>query len=198
VAKALGATATAGLLGEVNASAPERSKRSDGAIGDPAHGARASDHNPCGCCRVVCARDFTHDPAGGFDSYAFAEWLRARCAAGLELRVKYLISDGKIASGVGQSHAAGVWRPYTGKNRHAQHVHVSVRHGAELFDDDTPWGWPPPPPAPSAERRTTMEKRREDDIPPGMPPDDDDEVREPAHEPPGDDEPDDDREPPTR
>jgi len=143
LAKALGGTGTAGLLGEINARAPGRSKASDGGIGDAGHSARTSDHNPCDCCRpgVVCARDFTHDPPA-FDSYAFAEWLRARVLAG-EARVKYVISNGRIFSGRGQNHPAGVWRPYTGKNKHAHHVHVSVRHGAEFFDDDAPWGWHP-------------------------------------------------------
>lgn len=148
LAKALGGRADEGLLGEINAAAPTRSKASDGGIGDPRHAARTSDHNPCTCCRVVCARDFTHDPAGGFDSYAFADWLRGRVMSGAEPRVRYVISNGKIFSGAGQSHAAGFWRPYTGSNTHAHHVHVSVRHGADTYDDVRPWGWPPAPEAP--------------------------------------------------
>jgi len=143
VAKALGATGTAGLLGEINAGAPTRDRAADGGIGDASHSARTSDHNPCACCRVVCARDFTHDPAGGFDSYAFAHWLAERCAKELEPRVKYIISQGRIASGMGQRFPAGLWRPYTGRNRHDHHVHVSVRHGPEFFDDVAPWGWHP-------------------------------------------------------
>ena len=140
MAHALGATATLGLLGEVNASAPTRAKASDGGIGDARHAASVSDHNPCRCCRVVCARDFTHDPAGGFDAGTFAEWLRARVLAG-EPRVKYVIWSRRIFSGRNQSHAAGVWRPYGGKNPHTKHVHVSVRHDAEHYDDAAPWGW---------------------------------------------------------
>jgi hypothetical protein len=146
VCQALGSRFDEGLLGEINAGAPERSKASDGGIGDPRHSARTSDHNPCACCQVVCARDFTHDPAGGFDSYAFAEWLRCRVLEG-ESRVRYVISNGKIFSGPGQSHAVGVWRPYSGRNKHAHHVHVSVRHGPECYDDTRPWGWPPAPEA---------------------------------------------------
>jgi hypothetical protein len=140
--RALGGTGTEGLLGEVNASAPKRSKVSDGGIGDTRHSARRSDHNPCACCAVVCARDFTHDPAGGFDSYGFAEWLRGRVLAG-ESRVKYVISNSRIYSGTGQAHAAGVWRPYSGKNPHRHHVHVSVKHGADNYDNAAPWGWHP-------------------------------------------------------
>jgi hypothetical protein len=36
-----------------------------------------------------------------------------------------------------------VWRAYSGKNPHTQHVHVSVKHGATYYDDQTPWEWPP-------------------------------------------------------
>lgn len=138
LAKSLGGTGTLGLLGEINRRAPNRSKISDGGIGDARHSASVSDHNPCRCCRVVTARDFTHDPKGGFDSYAFADWLRDRVLAG-EQRVKYVISNKKIFSGHGQAHPAARWRIYTGKNAHAHHVHVSVRH--DLKDDDRPWGW---------------------------------------------------------
>jgi hypothetical protein len=125
------------LLDEINQHSPTRSKASDGGIGDARHGARKSDHNPCECCQIVCARDFTHDPPR-FDSYAFADWLRTRVLAH-ETRVKYVISNGRIYSGQGQHHAPGMWRPYTGSNKHSHHVHVSVRH--DLADDTRPWGW---------------------------------------------------------
>ena len=141
LARALGGRATEGLLGEINRRAPGRSLAADGGIGDAAHSSRTSDHNPCDCCGVVCARDFTHDPPGGFDAGQFAAWLRTRVLQGEEPRVKYVIWDGRIFSGAGQSHAPGIWRPYTGTNRHAHHVHVSVRHEADYCDDPAPWGW---------------------------------------------------------
>jgi hypothetical protein len=142
VARALGGTRSEGLFGEVNASAPKRSTRSDGAVGDQRHQKSRSDHNPCHCCCVVCARDFTHDPMGGFDAHVFAEWLRQRVLAG-ERRVAYVISDGRIFSGHGEAHPAGEWREYRGNNKHRTHVHVSVRHPAELYDDSSPWGYSP-------------------------------------------------------
>ncbi len=128
------------LLAEINASAPNRNKASDGSIGDASHSSSTSDHNPCDCHNAVCARDYTHDPAGGFDSYAFANWLAER-TKGPENRVKYVISNGRIASGQGQSHPPGVWRTYTGSNPHDHHVHVSVRHGSDLFNNSGAWGW---------------------------------------------------------
>ena len=135
------------LLAEINTSAPNRNKASDGSIGDQAHQNRTSDHNPCKCHNAVCARDFTHDPAGGFDSYAFADWLRQRCATGREVRVKYIISNRRIAS----PNQNWVWRTYSGSNPHSQHAHVSVLHGPENFNEKKLWGWraivpePPPP-----------------------------------------------------
>jgi len=140
MARALGPTGKDGLLGEINAAHPNRSKVSDGGIGDARHAASTSDHNPCKCCRVVTARDFTHDLKNGFDSYKFAEWLRHRVLAG-EQRVKYVISNRRIFSGHGQKFPAGQWRAYSGSNPHAHHVHVSVRHDKRHFDDEAPWGY---------------------------------------------------------
>jgi hypothetical protein len=139
------------LLAEINALAPNRNKASDGSIGDAAHSSRDSDHNPCDCHDAVCARDFTHDPAGGFDSYHFAHWLVDRCARGLERRGKYVISNGMIAS----ASKGWTWRTYTGSNPHSHHVHVSVEHPSTLFDDPGPWSWstnaPIPPPTTDGE-----------------------------------------------
>ena len=141
VAKSLGEVSTNGLLGEINRSAPNRSREFDGSIGDEAHANRTSDHNPCPCHRVVCARDFTHDPAGGFDAHEFADWLASRLKNGQEVRVKYVISNSRICSGNNQSYRAGVWREYKGSNPHESHVRVSVSHPSGLFDGTESWGW---------------------------------------------------------
>lgn len=56
------------LLAQVNRLAPDRSKASDGAIGDAKHQSRESDHNPWvtdGTIGVVTARDITNDPKHG-------------------------------------------------------------------------------------------------------------------------------------
>ena len=130
------------LRDEINRAHPNRSKASDGSIGDAAHSSRTSDHNPCDCHNAVCARDITHDPGGGFDSYAFADWLRERCRHGMENRVKYIISNRRIASATN----VWAWRTYSGANPHSQHVHVSVAHGASVFDNPATWGYAPSTP----------------------------------------------------
>lgn len=121
------------LLGQVNAAAPRRSKVSDGGVGDVAHAkVGTSDHLPDrgGCVR---ARDFTHDPAGGFDAAAFAD----RLLAAQDPRLKYVISNARIGSGPAGP-APGRWRPYSGANPHRHHAHVSVVAGAAA-GDPRPW-----------------------------------------------------------
>lgn len=121
------------LRDQVNASAPNRSRASDGTIGDTAHSSRASDHNP-NSAGVVTAMDITHDPAHGFNSWTFAEMLRNR----RDPRIKYVISNGRIFAG-SAGPSPWIWRRYTGSNSHAHHVHVSVSGVAALYDDAKQW-----------------------------------------------------------
>lgn len=122
------------LLQQINLMAPNRRKDSDGSIGDEAHQHRTSDHDPVN--GVVHARDFTHDPAGGFDSYHLSEVLRV----GQDPRIKYVISNGRIFDGHGADHPAWSWHAYTGTNRHDHHVHVSVQADPALADSVEDWG----------------------------------------------------------
>lgn len=124
------------LLDEVNTRAPGRDKTSDGSIGDPAHSARVSDHNP-DAAGIVRARDFTDDPVGGHDATVFAEFLRRS----RDPRIKYVIDQGRMFSSYAtSSYPAWTWRPYSGINAHKQHTHVSVV-ADDRADDDAPWGW---------------------------------------------------------
>lgn len=134
VAKSLGNTPNEGLLGEINTYAPNRSKSSDGGIGDAAHASRNSDHNPYIIYKkmgIVRARDFTHDPMRGFDSYVFARSL----AKSNDKRIRYLISNGEWWK---PGHG---WMKYTGSNAHDHHAHVSVSEDSTLFDDISDWKW---------------------------------------------------------
>lgn len=117
------------LLAQINAYAPNRSKISDGSIGDANHSSRVSDHNPDGR-GIVHARDFTHSPTRGFDAHAFVRRL-----ANKDRRIKYLISNRQISN---PSISAGRWRPYSGINPHTQHAHVSVVYSS-LEDNTATW-----------------------------------------------------------
>lgn len=118
------------LLAQINAAYPNRSKAADGAIGDTAHAASVSDHNP-DQYGVVRARDYTHDPDHGFDAHAMADHL----IASRDPRIKYVISRGRIASA---TISPWVWRTYTGSNRHDHHAHVSVVADSRA-DRTDPW-----------------------------------------------------------
>lgn len=111
------------LRKQINELSPNRLKVSDGTIGDTAHSNRKSDHNPDDG-GVVRGLDLTHDPAHGVDSQKLAEAL----LASRDPRIKYVISNGKIASG---RHGPDPWkwRKYTGSNPHNHHVHISVVAG---------------------------------------------------------------------
>lgn len=127
------------LRAEVNAKWPNRSKDSDGTIGDASHASRSSDHNPWIADppgpNVVSGMDITHDPASGCDSYALAQWLLDH----RDPRIKYVISNRRIAAGdAGPS--PWVWRPYHGTNPHNHHCHISVKSDKSHYDSKAPWG----------------------------------------------------------
>lgn len=139
------------LWQQANAIAPNRSRRSDGSIGDRAHQARKSDHNPQESGKVdwVDGIDITHDPDGGLDIHAWARQMAAR----REPRLDYVISNRWI-----WSRRTGRWSRYTGPNPHTAHAHFSVHDGGRF--DTSSWfdgvpifstpvdREPPPPPAP--------------------------------------------------
>lgn len=124
------------LRDQVNAKYPGRSKVSDGTIGDAAHSARKSDHNPRG--GVVNAFDITHDLRSGCDAHAIVQAL----LDSRDPRISYVISNRRICSGAGGP-SPWKWRKYTGSNPHDKHAHVSVVDGTaaknKLRDDTTPW-----------------------------------------------------------
>jgi len=132
------AKATMKLRDQLNAKFPNRSKKSDGTIGDEKHQSRSSDHNPWvvdGKQRVVTALDITNDPDHGLSSRAVAEAL----IASKDSRIKYIISDGQIASGSGQDKPAWKWRKYSGANGHFHHFHISVKSDKASYDSEQPW-----------------------------------------------------------
>lgn len=130
------APSLAALRDEVNARWPHRSKASDGTIGDTAHSARTSEHNPDER-GIVRAIDITAD---GIDPMVIVN------AAKGDARVHYVIYNRRIYS---RSHN-WVSRTYTGANPHTKHVHVSIRNAtsesasaavrAKAASDTSSWG----------------------------------------------------------
>lgn len=135
------------LQGEVNDRHPGRAKQSDGTIGDPAHAARKSDHNP-NADGIVMAWDVTGGPNGAAQSVV-DHLERTR-----DPRIKYVIWQRRIMAG-NAGPAPWTWRPYKGANPHDKHAHISVNS-----DDASPWGYgeaQTPPPIPKDDDMTPDE-----------------------------------------
>ena len=145
------------MFAEANRLWPDRSKASDGTIGDAAHSARTSDHNP-GARNLVHAADLTHDPAHGVDCAWLSALLYKRVMSGEEKRVKTLIFDRRIFT----PSVSGSWRPYTGSNAHRHHMHVSIYSTVDAENDRSPW-FVNTTPAPPRSAFTTL-YRHEDDM----------------------------------
>lgn len=116
------------LRDQINLAAPGRSTTSDGTIGDAAHSASTSDHNP-NSKGDVCALDITHDPNDGVDCHKIA----ASIIASNDSRNKYIIWNKKISN---PKVSNGAWRPYNGRNPHTLHMHLSVD---EDYNDPRKW-----------------------------------------------------------
>ena len=114
------------LREELDAAFPDRSKVSDGSIGDAAHSARKSDHNP-NRAGVVCAIDVTTQ---GQDEVGDA---LLKVLIG-DSRVKYVIWKGRIMS---STISPWKWRKYSEANLHYRHMHISVGGN---YDSRAPWG----------------------------------------------------------
>lgn len=132
------AKSTQALLDQINAMSPNRSTKSDGWIGDKAHRARKSDHNP-NAAGVVQGIDITNDPARGIVSDRIARAL----ADSRDPRIKYLISNGKMC----RSYRSGgkpawTWNDYSGPSPHDKHFHLSVVDDPKLYDNASAWSLP--------------------------------------------------------
>lgn len=120
------AASLADLFAEVAKRWPDRPAGSDGTIGDAAHAARASEHNPDkgGVVRALDVTRLDQDMAD-----AFIDAVKA------DPRAWYVIHRGYIWS---RTHD---WEPrhYDGPNPHQDHLHVSVRAGL-VGAKAGPWG----------------------------------------------------------
>lgn len=124
------------LYDEANAIAPERVRLADGSIGDQAHAARKSHHNPQN--GYVDGIDITHSPAYGWDCEERVQQILG------DPRLEYVIFSRRIWRGYDKP-GLPRWtqQTYTGSNTHQHHMHVSVwRDDRRLVS--TPW-WPTNP-----------------------------------------------------
>ncbi|MEV6306489.1 hypothetical protein AB0M02_44275 [Actinoplanes sp. NPDC051861] len=122
------------LRSEFNALFPGRDKASDGWIGDPAHQARDSDHNP-DSRGLVHAIDVDRNLGSGADMQAFVDHLVARHRTGADKRLFYIIYNRRIWS------ASRDWtgRAYTGDNLHTEHAHFSASYTPARERDASSW-----------------------------------------------------------
>jgi hypothetical protein len=116
------------LRSEINAKYPKRDKRSDGWIGDTAHNARKSDHNPDkqGWVRAI---DIDSDLVKGSskESWLLAEQIKTIALKG-DKRISYVIHQHRIASPLKN----WAWRVYKGANPHVSHIHISFDKSGDL------------------------------------------------------------------
>ena len=101
---------------------PNRSRKSDGWIGDARHALRPSDHTP-DAQGIVRAIDITRNLSGVSEQDLMpdvADQIRLAAKAG-DKRIAYVIFNGRIAS----SRYGFRWRKYKGSNPHNHHCHIS-------------------------------------------------------------------------
>ena len=110
---------------QVDDSYPDRDRTSDGWIGNLAHQATKSDHNPDKAHgNVVRAIDLDRDLSGKKkpDLMPYlADEIRRFAKKDKSKRVAYIIFNGRIAS----PRMGWRWRKYSGINPHHSHCHIS-------------------------------------------------------------------------
>lgn len=115
------------LFDELNLRWPNRAHRLDGWIGDAAHQATQSDHNPD-------SRGIVH--AIDIDKNGIVPDIVVSACIDDALPTSYVVWNRTIWS---RSH---LWIPraYTGDNPHTDHIHVSIRYGEHWESADWHWG----------------------------------------------------------
>lgn len=121
------------LRDQLNQRFPKRDKRSDGWIGDRAHQARKSDHNPDknGWVHAIDIDENMGSGEGrkGATAEEFANQLIQYAREGKDGgRLKYVVYENRIASGT-HKNQYWVWRK--GNWGHTQHIHVSFTDKAQ-------------------------------------------------------------------
>jgi hypothetical protein len=117
------------LRSQIDKRFPKRDKRSDGWIGDRAHQARISDHNP-DADGWVHAIDIDADLGKPGDAQLLADQIVAYAASGLPgaNRIRYVVFNDQVASG---TYAKTRWQWRGRAYGHRDHLHVSFLKAAE-------------------------------------------------------------------
>lgn len=134
------------LFSAFNTIAPNRSKTSDGSIGDTAHQNSVSDHNPdetgavpihdADSTNEVHAIDVDKDlNESDITMEKVVQFLLSRCRSGAEKRLRYIIFNRRIWS------ASSDWvtKTYTGSSPHTEHAHFSFSYVSSLEASTAPW-----------------------------------------------------------
>lgn len=129
--------ASLALRDELNKAFPTRDKASDGFIGDPAHAATSSDHNPDETGITPFEDSDAIDEVHAYDADVNldrAGWtmervvqiILSRCRTGAEKRIRYIIYNRRIWR------ASNGWaqEAYTGPSAHTEHAHFSYYYGS--------------------------------------------------------------------
>jgi hypothetical protein len=140
------------LRNELNQLSPSRDKATDGSIGDAAHAAEPSDHNPdetgtperydSDGINEVHAIDVDKDlRKSGWNMTRVVRTIADRHRRGLDNRLEYIIWDRQIAS----RGSGWAWVGYDGSNPHTDHAHFSARYGSGSGTGNpenitAPWG----------------------------------------------------------
>lgn len=144
------------IIADANRVAPNRSRASDGTIGDLAHQAQgsSSDHNP-DARGIVHAVDVTNDPANGMDTWHWGQIVASRMIAGFETRVEYLVSNDGQKDVIFHPSVHGnrwVQNGSSPKQEHRNHLHTSIKYLVSAENDISPYfvdsSIPPPVPTP--------------------------------------------------
>lgn len=110
------------LREQIDDSYGQRSRNSDGWIGDAKHSASKSDHNPALPNNVVRAIDIDSNLSSHkSESIYLADQIRLYAKSEKANRISYVIHNKKIASRI----LNWKWRKYSGSNPHTSHIHVS-------------------------------------------------------------------------
>jgi hypothetical protein len=138
--------AAVSLRAAFNQLCPDRDHTTDGAVGNAAHAATVSDHNPdeTGAVPIhdadnvneVHAIDVDTDlRTPGLTMAMVVRFVVGRCRAGAERRLRYVIFERVIYS------ASAGWqpRPYPGVDPHTGHAHFSFSYDSSLEASTASW-----------------------------------------------------------